>query len=62
MTELRGGSSEVRKQNACGEWVPNTPVPFYEKRPLRKLSYICQCGARFKSEHRYNEHWQVNHR
>lgn len=52
----------VQQQNARGEWVPSTPRPFYEKRPFRAPRYLCQCGASFKSEHRYNEHWQVAHR
>jgi hypothetical protein len=53
--------SSVSRQNARGEWVPDTPVPFYEKLPLRQPRYVCQCGEKFRSEHRYNEHYLVAH-
>lgn len=51
----------VYRQNARGEWVPATPLPFYEKRPFRRMRFVCTCGAKFRSEHRYNEHYLTAH-
>lgn len=49
----------VQMQNKRGEWVPAIPEPFFYGFKLRKAK--CDCGDKFKTRKRYQEHYALEH-